>query len=184
MSIILHYRTLRYNKIYPLFVFQSVWLSFAQISSGEAYLVYSKKIHSNSDFNQYVAALYKVVGTFMFGAAVSQSLTDLAKFTIGRPRPNFMEVCKPTVCKGYMLQINCTGPPRAVNESRYWGPNEERVKSESLFARLAFNAASVCGERCLQRTVTVERFQMNIPFSLPPISFYFKCIWLRSNNGS
>ncbi|KAJ8374433.1 hypothetical protein SKAU_G00050130 [Synaphobranchus kaupii] len=88
------------------------------ISSGEAYLVYSKKIHSNSNFNQYVAALYKVVGTFMFGAAVSQSLTDLAKFTIGRPRPNFMAVCAPKVCKGYMLHINCTGTPRAVAESR------------------------------------------------------------------
>ncbi|KAJ8419030.1 hypothetical protein AAFF_G00005290 [Aldrovandia affinis] len=88
------------------------------ISSGEAYLVYSKRIRSNSDFNQYVAALYKVVGTFMFGAAVSQSLTDLAKFTIGRPRPNFMAVCAPKVCKGYMLQINCTGNPRAVTESR------------------------------------------------------------------
>ncbi|XP_036377535.1 phospholipid phosphatase 2b [Megalops cyprinoides] len=88
------------------------------ISSGEAYLVYSKRIHSNSDFNQYVAALYKVVGTFLFGAAVSQSLTDLAKFTIGRPRPNFMAVCAPKVCKGYMLQINCTGNPRAVTESR------------------------------------------------------------------
>ncbi|XP_064186430.1 phospholipid phosphatase 2-like [Anguilla rostrata] len=88
------------------------------ISSGEAYLVYSKKIYSNSDFNQYVAALYKVVGTFLFGAAVSQSLTDLAKFTIGRPRPNFMAVCVPKVCQGYMPQINCTGPPRAVTESR------------------------------------------------------------------
>ncbi|XP_035271222.1 phospholipid phosphatase 2-like [Anguilla anguilla] len=88
------------------------------ISSGEAYLVYSKKIYSNSDFNQYVAALYKVVGTFLFGAAVSQSLTDLAKFTIGRPRPNFIAVCAPKVCQGYMPQINCTGPPRAVTESR------------------------------------------------------------------
>ncbi|KAJ8277257.1 hypothetical protein GJAV_G00073180 [Gymnothorax javanicus] len=88
------------------------------ISSGEAYLVYSKKIYSNSDFNQYVAALYKVVGTFVFGAAVSQSLTDLAKYTIGRPRPNFMAVCAPKFCKGYMLQINCTGLPRAVAESR------------------------------------------------------------------
>ncbi|XP_056133236.1 phospholipid phosphatase 2b isoform X2 [Lampris incognitus] len=88
------------------------------ISSGEAYLVYSKKIYSNSDFNQYVAALYKVLGTFLFGAAVSQSLTDLAKFTIGRPRPNFMAVCAPKVCKGYMLEINCTGSPRNVTESR------------------------------------------------------------------
>ncbi|XP_062280263.1 phospholipid phosphatase 2b [Scomber scombrus] len=88
------------------------------ISSGEAYLVYSKRIYSNSDFNQYVAALYKVVGTFLFGAAVSQSLTELAKFTIGRPRPNFMAVCAPKVCTGYMQVINCTGRPEAVTESR------------------------------------------------------------------
>uniref|UniRef100_A0A3Q3X7J1 Phosphatidic acid phosphatase type 2/haloperoxidase domain-containing protein n=1 Tax=Mola mola TaxID=94237 RepID=A0A3Q3X7J1_MOLML len=88
------------------------------ISSGEAYLVYSKKIHSNSDFNQYVAALYKVLGTFLFGAAVSQSLTDLAKFTIGRPRPNFMAVCAPKVCTGYTQGINCTGRLQEVTESR------------------------------------------------------------------
>ncbi|TKS74553.1 Phospholipid phosphatase 2 [Collichthys lucidus] len=88
------------------------------ISSGEAYLVYSKRIYSNSDFNQYVAALYKVVGTFLFGAAVSQSLTDLAKFTIGRPRPNFMAVCAPKSCTGYVQGINCTGNLQDVTESR------------------------------------------------------------------
>lgn len=88
------------------------------ISSGEAYLVYSKKIYSNSDFNQYVAVLYKVVGTFLFGAAVSQSLTDLAKYTIGRPRPNFLAVCAPKVCVGYVKLINCTGSLQNVTESR------------------------------------------------------------------
>ncbi|XP_036442372.1 phospholipid phosphatase 2b [Colossoma macropomum] len=88
------------------------------LSSGEAYLVYSKKLQSNSGFNQYVAALYKAVGTFLFGAAVSQSLTDLAKFTIGRPRPNFLTVCAPKICKGYMSHINCTGNPADVTESR------------------------------------------------------------------
>ncbi|XP_029356761.1 phospholipid phosphatase 2b [Echeneis naucrates] len=88
------------------------------ISCGEAYLVYSKRIYSNSDFNQYVAALYKVVGTFLFGASVSQSLTDLAKYTIGRPRPNFMAVCAPKICKGYMQVINCTGEQQHVTESR------------------------------------------------------------------
>lgn len=65
-----------------------------------------------------MAALYKVLGTFLFGAAVSQSLTDLAKFSIGRPRPNFMAVCNPKVCKGYMLDINCTGNSHDVTESR------------------------------------------------------------------
>lgn len=99
-------------------IFIYCFIVFLQISSGEAYLVYSKKIHSNSDFNQYVAALYKVVGTFLFGAAVSQSLTDLAKFTIGRPRPNFMAVCAPKVCTGYTQGINCTGRLQEVTESR------------------------------------------------------------------
>ncbi|XP_026091889.1 phospholipid phosphatase 2-like [Carassius auratus] len=88
------------------------------ISSGEAYLVYSKKIHSNSTFNQYVSAIYKVLGAFLFGGAVSQSLTDLAKYTIGRPRPYFLTVCAPRVCKGYVASINCTGIPSAVTEAR------------------------------------------------------------------
>lgn len=92
--------------------------SIAIITTGEAYLVYSKRLHSNSQFNQYLSALYKIVGTYLFGAAVSTSLTDLAKFTIGRPRPNFLAVCAPKVCSGYMLQINCTGNPRNVTESR------------------------------------------------------------------
>lgn len=94
-------------------------LSTPQITTGEAYLVHTKRLHSNSQFNQYLSALYKVVGTFLFGAAVSQSLTDLAKFTIGRPRPNFLTVCSPVNCNGYMLQINCTGNHRNVTESRW-----------------------------------------------------------------
>ncbi|MCI4390845.1 hypothetical protein PGIGA_G00127570 [Pangasianodon gigas] len=96
----------------------TITCSIIIITTGEAYLVYSKRLYSNSDFNQYAAALYKVVGTFLFGACVSQSLTEMAKFTIGRPRPNFMAVCLPTECKGYMLDINCTGNKHNVTESR------------------------------------------------------------------
>ncbi|KAI4880624.1 hypothetical protein NFI96_021165 [Prochilodus magdalenae] len=92
--------------------------SIVIITSGEAYLVYTKRLYSNSGFNQYAAALYKVVGTFLFGGCVSQSLTDIAKFTIGRLRPNFIAVCAPTVCQGYMAKINCTGDLRNVTESR------------------------------------------------------------------
>ncbi|XP_026195577.1 phospholipid phosphatase 2 [Anabas testudineus] len=92
--------------------------SIVIITTGEAYLVHTKRLHSNSQFNQYLSALYKVVGTFLFGGAVSQSLTDLAKFTIGRPRPNFLSVCAPVNCNGYVLHINCTGHHRNVTESR------------------------------------------------------------------
>ncbi|XP_061599668.1 phospholipid phosphatase 2 [Cololabis saira] len=96
----------------------TITCSIVIITTGEAYLVYTKRLRSNSQFNQYLSALYKVVGTYLFGAAISQSLTDLAKFTIGRPRPNFLSVCAPVSCNGYMLQINCTGAPRNVTESR------------------------------------------------------------------
>lgn len=105
-----------------------------QITTGEAYLVHTKRLHSNSHFNQYLSALYKVVGTFLFGAAVSQSLTDLAKFTIGRPRPNFLAVCAPVTCSGYMLQINCTGNPRNVTESRCSTETNPIIASKSDFA--------------------------------------------------
>uniref|UniRef100_G3P5S9 Phospholipid phosphatase 2a n=1 Tax=Gasterosteus aculeatus aculeatus TaxID=481459 RepID=G3P5S9_GASAC len=96
----------------------TITCSIVIITTGEAYLVHTKRLHSNSRFNDYLSALYKVVGTFLFGAAVSQSMTDLAKFTIGRPRPNFLDVCRPVSCNGYTLQINCTGYHRNVTESR------------------------------------------------------------------
>ena len=42
-------------------------------------------------------ALYKIIGVFLFGAAVSQSITDIGKFSIGRLRPHFIDVCRPNV---------------------------------------------------------------------------------------
>ncbi|RVE57335.1 hypothetical protein OJAV_G00215380 [Oryzias javanicus] len=87
------------------------------ITTGEAFLVHRGRLRSNTKFNQYLSTLYKVVGTYLFGAAVSQSLTDLAKFTIGRPRPNFFAVCAPVSCEGLVLRSNCTGAERNVTES-------------------------------------------------------------------
>ncbi|XP_058019568.1 phospholipid phosphatase 2 [Ahaetulla prasina] len=93
------------------------------ISVGEAYLVYKKRLYSHSQFNNYLAALYKVVGTFLFGSAVSQSLTDLAKYTIGRLRPNFLAVCQPDWTKvncSFYVQVEdvCQGNSRNITESR------------------------------------------------------------------
>lgn len=45
---------------------------------------------------------YKHIGVFGFGAACSQLTTDIAKYTIGRLRPHFFDVCKP--------DINCNDP--------------------------------------------------------------------------
>ncbi|NXC46279.1 PLPP2 phosphatase, partial [Penelope pileata] len=93
------------------------------LSSGEAYLVYTERLYSKSEFNNYLAALYKVVGTFLFGGAISQSLTDLAKYMIGRLRPNFLAVCDPdwskVNCSLYVqLENICRGESRNVTESR------------------------------------------------------------------
>uniref|UniRef100_A0A3B3X1K1 Phosphatidic acid phosphatase type 2/haloperoxidase domain-containing protein n=1 Tax=Poecilia mexicana TaxID=48701 RepID=A0A3B3X1K1_9TELE len=91
---------------------------------GECLLVYLKRIESKSTFGNYVACVYKAVGTFVFGAGMSQSLTDIAKYSIGRLRPHFLDVCKPDWklinCSAgvYIENFNCTGDLKMVNEGR------------------------------------------------------------------
>ncbi|XP_024143954.1 phospholipid phosphatase 3 isoform X2 [Oryzias melastigma] len=73
--------------------------------------------------NPYVAALYKQIGVFLFGCAVSQSFTDIAKVSVGRMRPHFLDVCKPDFstidCSvGYITNYTCTGRDSEVQEAR------------------------------------------------------------------
>ncbi|XP_069337497.1 phospholipid phosphatase 2 isoform X2 [Eulemur rufifrons] len=101
----------------------TITVTVVLVSAGEAYLVYTDRLYSRSDFNNYVAALYKVLGTFLFGAAVSQSLTDLAKYMTGRLRPNFLAVCDPdwsrVNCSVYVqVEKVCRGSPTNVTEAR------------------------------------------------------------------
>lgn len=92
---------------------------------GECLLVYLNRLHSKSCFGSYVARVYKAVGTFLFGAAMSQSLTDIAKYSIGRLRPHFLDVCKPDWTRincslgVYIENFTCTGDAKMVNEGRY-----------------------------------------------------------------
>ncbi|XP_062869626.1 phospholipid phosphatase 1 [Trichomycterus rosablanca] len=92
---------------------------------GECLSVHFDRIRSKSSFsNSYVACVYKAVGTFLFGVAMSQSLTDIAKYSIGRLRPHFLDVCKPDWklinCSGgaYIENFTCTGDMKKVNEAR------------------------------------------------------------------
>ncbi|KAG1970838.1 phospholipid phosphatase 1 isoform X2 [Pimephales promelas] len=91
---------------------------------GECLSVYLNRIKSKSFCNSYVACIYKAIGTFVFGAAMSQSLTDIAKYSIGRLRPHFLDVCKPDWTKinctggAYIEDFICTGDPTKVNEGR------------------------------------------------------------------
>ncbi|XP_062269318.1 phospholipid phosphatase 1 isoform X2 [Platichthys flesus] len=91
---------------------------------GECLSVHLNRIKSKSSFGNYIASVYKAIGTFLFGAAMSQSLTDIAKYSIGRLRPHFLDVCRPDWnqidCSsgGYIENFTCTGDATKVNEGR------------------------------------------------------------------
>lgn len=95
------------------------------ITCGECLSVYMNRVPTNSSIsNPYVAYIYKGVGSYLFGAAASQSLTDIAKYSIGRLRPHFLAVCQPVWdrinCKagGYIETFTCTGDKDMVDEAR------------------------------------------------------------------
>ncbi|XP_068197369.1 phospholipid phosphatase 3-like isoform X3 [Antennarius striatus] len=104
----------------------SAWTSSAcsWIVIGESYRIYF--LHEGVPSfvgNAYLAALYRQVGVFLFGCAVSQSFTDIAKVSVGRLRPHFLDVCKPDFstinCSlGYITEYQCQGAEPKVQEAR------------------------------------------------------------------
>nr|XP_024661947.1 phospholipid phosphatase 3 isoform X2 [Maylandia zebra] len=91
---------------------------------GESYRIYFLNEGSKSFVgNPYISALYKQVGVFIFGCAVSHSFTNIAKVSVGRLRPHFLDVCDPdfsTVnCSlGYITDYQCRGLESKVQEAR------------------------------------------------------------------
>ena len=60
----------------------------------------------------YLVAVYQAVGAVCFGAALCQLTTDIAKYSLGRLRPHFLDVCKPnwgnfscTDAHGHMIYL-------------------------------------------------------------------------------
>ncbi|KAI4898965.1 hypothetical protein NFI96_016195 [Prochilodus magdalenae] len=94
------------------------------ITIGESYRIHYLHEGSNAFVrNPYLSALYKQVGVFIFGCAVSQSFTDIAKVSVGRLRPHFLDVCRPDFsminCSlGYITDYICTGDDSRVQEAR------------------------------------------------------------------
>ncbi|KAK0394278.1 hypothetical protein QR680_000666 [Steinernema hermaphroditum] len=57
-----------------------------------------KKYHMrNTQVHRLIVRLYIFIGYFFLGVCFNQLMVDIAKYTIGRQRPHFMEVCKPNV---------------------------------------------------------------------------------------
>ncbi|XP_075688796.1 phospholipid phosphatase 3 isoform X1 [Rhinoderma darwinii] len=101
-----------------------ILISILAIIVGEFFRIYYLKERSYSFIqNPYVSALYKQVGCFVFGCAISQSFTDIAKVSIGRLRPHFLEVCDPDFTQIncsliYIQDYKCRGPENKVIEAR------------------------------------------------------------------
>lgn len=78
---------------------------------------------------KFVISVYRTLSSFFYGAAITQLLTDIAKYSIGRLRPHFYTVCKPNIqnCTwntGYIEDFTCTGTDlEAINEARLSFPS-------------------------------------------------------------
>ncbi|KAM7410320.1 hypothetical protein PAMA_001659 [Pampus argenteus] len=107
-------------------VLTSVGLTLPAVSIviGECFRIHQLHVGPKSFVgNPYVAALYKQMGVFIFGCAISQSFTDIAKVSVGRMRPHFLDVCKPDFstinCSlGYITEYTCLGKDSDVQEAR------------------------------------------------------------------
>ena len=78
-----------------------------------------------------VVDVYTLIVTFLFGAAVTQCVTDVTKYSAGRLRPNFLDVCQPNITAGlcddgrvagvydYVYNYSCSRPESSVYDSRY-----------------------------------------------------------------
>ncbi|KAM4888918.1 phospholipid phosphatase 3-like isoform 2-T2 [Thomomys bottae] len=93
------------------------------ISLGEMILVWGLPLGSQATVTTYLSLVYKQLGTFIFGAMASSSLTGIAQITTGHLRPHFLAVCLPDPttfsCEGsYIANYTCTGNPSDVLEAR------------------------------------------------------------------
>ncbi|RXM98892.1 Lipid phosphate phosphohydrolase 3 [Acipenser ruthenus] len=101
-----------------------ILIAVLSIIIGECYRICYLKESSRSFINNlYVSTLYKQVGVFIFGCAISQSFTDIAKVSVGRMRPHFLAVCKPDFttinCSlGYIDNYSCLGDESKIQEAR------------------------------------------------------------------
>lgn len=90
-----------------------------------SYVLFGKKIHP------WIWNSYSAIGYFGFGAACSQLTTDIAKYTIGRLRPHFFDVCVPDIdcnlasnLNKYITNYTCTsGKDALVHAARLSFPS-------------------------------------------------------------
>ncbi|XP_039591933.1 phospholipid phosphatase 3 [Polypterus senegalus] len=101
-----------------------ILIALLAIIIGECFRIYYLNEKSRSFINNpYISTLYKQIGVFVFGCAISQSFTDIAKVSVGRLRPHFLAVCDPdfsmfNCSAGYIEKYQCRGEESKVQEAR------------------------------------------------------------------
>ncbi|KAE8620183.1 hypothetical protein XENTR_v10010135 [Xenopus tropicalis] len=91
------------------------------IALGECYRVSRQNNSKSRPRESYLAAVYCQLLPFLFGSALGQSITNAAKLSAGRLRPNFLSVCQPeglNCTTGFIETYRCTGDAGAVTEAR------------------------------------------------------------------
>jgi len=96
-----------------------------------------KGLNSGWKKNFAILALPTLIG-YLFGAASSQLITDVGKYSVGRLRPHFFDVCKPKYEKpveelfpNYITNYTCEGNPDIF-------PDEEERKDRIREVSLSF----------------------------------------------
>uniref|UniRef100_A0A0N5AB89 AcidPPc domain-containing protein n=1 Tax=Syphacia muris TaxID=451379 RepID=A0A0N5AB89_9BILA len=85
------------------------WLLSRNSSNAEIYTIGNCRVH------RLIVLLYYFLGFFIIGSIINRIICDVAKYTTGQLRPNFISVCHPDInfsdCKGtnhYIEVYNCT----------------------------------------------------------------------------
>lgn len=89
-----------------------------------------------------VVSLSRIVVLFTYGFLITKSVTDIAKYTVGRLRPHFLDVCKPNMsmvirdggCDRYITEAHCS----TVNST---DPKEQYRLRDSRLSFLSGHAA-------------------------------------------
>ena len=86
---------------------------------------------SKSRFGFLIKALPTIVG-YLFGVAISQLLTDICKYNVGRLRPHFLDLCQPEI----------TNPKLINNETEYVPADYYNCYNSSFSVK---NNCATCG---------------------------------------
>ena len=92
--------------------------------------LFKRKWNDQLYLRHFLGLIYRIIGSFLFGIAVTQLSTDIAKYSIGRLRPHFITLCQPNInmCSsqlGYIEADVCTTTDtEALREARYCHHND------------------------------------------------------------